>query len=294
MSYPLVFIHEGNQEYLKFAIKSAVDQNHEVFLLGNDLNKTFCENWISIDTFNILKFDKFKEVYEHMSSNNEIFELLCFKRYFILLEFMEKSKLDEVIMLDSDVLVYTDFSDYNLKNYSVALSIHENQDNYRWSCSPHCSYWTISALRDFINFCIMTYSNNKKVLHRKYIYHKKNNIKGGICDMTLLYLWSKDKSNVLNLSQRYNFGTIDKTISSSENYYKNEYKTWKLLKLKKIKYNNEMGYYITSRSGEKVKAHIIHCQGAAKNLIEAIYNKNILKVKLKRIEYLIKKVINLC
>lgn len=41
---PIVFIHMGNQRYLRKVIKQAELYNRDVFLVGDQSNKTFAKN----------------------------------------------------------------------------------------------------------------------------------------------------------------------------------------------------------------------------------------------------------
>lgn len=281
---PIVFIHEGNQKYLSYAVRSAEKFNKSVFLIGDNSNKNICKNHIKSSSLIDDKYLKFEKAYIHMSSNVKKFEILCFKRYFLLLNFMKEKRFKSVMMLDSDVLSFCNYSELGFQNYVCALSMPKYQDEYRWSYSPHCSYWTENSLTDFIEFCLFTYSNNGDILKQKYEWQVKNRLPGGICDMTLLYLWGKDKQNFLNTAIIFNESVIDHNIQSSENYEKNEYRFRKVLRIKEIRrikkeyklYNNEKKKY--------VKLYAIHCQGSAKELMEGYFEgKNIFVIRIKSI-----------
>ena len=180
-----------------------------------------------------------------MSSNRYEFELICFKRYFILKKIMEEIKEENAIMLDSDILTYINFSNCDFTKYYCGLSINMKQNDYRWSVSPHCSFWSMEAINDFTKYCIDTYSNNIEILNNKYNYHKERSIKGGICDMTLLYLWSKNKKNIFNICVNRNNETFDHCLSSSENYFKNEYQLNRILGIKKVIIIREKNTFIS-------------------------------------------------
>jgi hypothetical protein len=132
-------------------------------------------------------------------------------------------------LLDGDIVTFADYSEQVYSNFSndyiAALMTTKNQDNSRWVSSPHFSYWTLEALEDFTNFCIEAYSNKNILdkLEEKYQGHIENNKPGGICDMTLLYLWSKDNPKVANPTRVMNNMTLDININSSTNYLEDEY-----------------------------------------------------------------------
>lgn len=175
---PLIFIHEGNQSYLKTAIRCAIDWHNDVILIGDKSNEAYCDNWVDANQLNLCEFEKFSKIYKHMSRNPYWFELICFKRYFMLYEYVKQNGLNEFILCDSDLLVFGDLSKFNYGRYEAAFSYCEDQSNYRWAASPHCSFWTVNALRKFIDFVIETYKNNIATLQKKWSYHLHNNVGG--------------------------------------------------------------------------------------------------------------------
>ncbi|HAT4257867.1 hypothetical protein P5F61_08150 [Clostridium perfringens] len=283
---PIVFIHKGNQEYLKYAIKSAEKFNKNVFLLGDNSNKNLCRNFYNINNLKSEDFIEFKKVYKHMSTNSFEFELICFERYFILKEFMVKNNFNKVIMLDSDVLTFENYSNLGIEEYDIVLSEPEYQDNYRWTSCPHFSYWTISTINRFLKFCILTYKNNLKILETKYEWHEANKKAGGICDMTLLYLFPKNDIKFLNASKEYRNGVFDYNINYSENYFKSEYKYNNLLRIKKIMCIKNKIYLKKSDNGKEIRVYCIHFQGGAKCMMKYIYKYN-MKYKIERVKFII-------
>ena len=271
---PLIIVHEGAQEYLKLAIDSASKYNKKVFLIGDGSNKNFCDNWYSSELLKSELYLKFKSVYKHMSSNSYEFELLCFKRYFSLYEFVKKKEIKKFIMLDSDLLTYSNLSDKRIIDFSnidLSLSICKNQENYRWSASPHCSFWKLETLEKFILYCIDVYENNIDVLEEKYKYHELNNIPGGICDMTLLYLFIKNNEfKFLNTAINSNGSVFDHKLSTTENYVNDEYCFNRILKMKRIIFKDGSPYFLT-QDKEMIKAITLHAQGGSKKYMKSLY-----------------------
>lgn len=292
MCIPVFFIHSGNQKYLEIAINSAEKYNKDVYLLGDENNKIFSKKHINIASLDNSKYEEFKSVYKHMSTNDYKFEINCFKRYFLLIEAMKKLGMEKCIMLDSDVITFYNYSELDYSAYKAAVAIPKNQDNFRYTALPHCSYWTISGLIEFTNYCINTYKNNMSVLEKKYKNHLDNNIKGGICDMSLLYLWAINDKDVYNNLIPNDKLVIDANINKNENYYENEYEYSKLLKIKKIYKKNNCYYFKKDNNYKKIIC--LHFQGRAKYLMNDIYNKkNWLKIGIDReisfIKYMIEK-----
>lgn len=62
---------------------------------------------------------------------------------------------------------------------------------------------TITTLKEFINFCIEIYENRKELLLEKWNAHKDYILPGGICEMSLLYLWIREtRLRVKNIGLR--------------------------------------------------------------------------------------------
>jgi len=110
------------------------------------------------------------------------------------------------------------------------------------------------------------YSHHKERLKEKHRYHLANSIKGGVCDMTLLYLWSKGKENVFNTCKANDGEAFDHCIGQSSNYYDNEYKYNSILHVKKVKFLNGVPYCFTEK-GDKVRMLVLHCQGSTKTVM---------------------------
>lgn len=203
---PVIVVHKGNQKYLENCIRCAEKAGNTVILIGDEKNRTMCENWISCEDCESDLFGEFKKNYVHMSSNSEFFELICFQRYFYVYEYMRKRGLTQSVMIDSDGLVYREITAELIPaGTQMGSSWYEKQKPYQWTVCPHFTYWTQEGLADFVRFCVDSYRSGEgmKLLKEKYRYHTDNKQAGGICDMTLLYLWMKQTDmQVENFSAR--------------------------------------------------------------------------------------------
>jgi len=67
---------------------------------------------------------EFSNVYKHLSTNDYNFELMCFNRWFILLNYMKAKNINMCFHIDSDVLLFSDVEkDYiNYEQYDFTLS----------------------------------------------------------------------------------------------------------------------------------------------------------------------------
>ena len=272
---PILVFHLGNPSYLNLMIKQAIKQGNIVHLIGDDSNRDICDNWSSADSYVPLDYFEFEKNFVQMSDYPLAFDLNCFKRFFIMREYMQKKNIDKMIFADSDLMIFTNLSEfYNRNVCGASLSIPKRQNKYRWTAQAHCSFWTIDYLSDFLDFVKNEYVNHIDVLTEKFKYHIKNSIKGGVCDMTLLYLWSEDKKGIYNTAPIQDSKCFDHCIGSADNYLDNEFEYNKILRLKKVGYDND-GPFCKTLQGEKVHMYTLHCQGSAKSLMPYIFDGNI-------------------
>jgi hypothetical protein len=270
---PVFVFHSGNPLYLQYTIKQA-EKFNIVHLLGDTSNKNVCEIWCESEKYVPSDYFEFEKSFVQMSDYPLDFDLNCFKRFFIMRDYMEKHNIQQMLFADSDLLLYVDVTEYYEKyKCKASLSIPNRQDNFRWTAQAHCSFWTLEYLTDFLRFTIDFYKNNIEILQDKYNYHITHSIRGGVCDMTLLYLWSCSKESILNICESIDGAVFDHCISDSGNYYDNEYKYNVVLQAKKVVFD-EMVPYCEKTDGERTKMYALHCQGSAKALIPHLLDGN--------------------
>lgn len=208
----------GNQAYVKTCISQARKFNPEVILFGDESNKTYCEKWVDASKFSNSKWKEFLSVFENFSTYPDAWAKGIFKRFFIFEEYMKSNKIEKCVILDSDVLVWCDFEKLSLiENADVALEINEDQrlknlpfeNQYRWGACCGVSTMTLEALSNFTEFCIETYRSHKSKLLEKWNIHLEYHLSGGICEMSLLYLWVKECSSTYNI---VNLGIIHDSV----------------------------------------------------------------------------------
>jgi len=282
LEIPVIFTHFSQQpNYLKFALKSAKNLNETVVLVGDDTNENFWKNHWNTTQVVSDKYEHFQKSYIHMSTNPQQFELFCFKRFFYLEEWMKNKEEKKAFLLDSDVISFANYSDQAYtnvisdNNYLAALMTPKYEREFQWASSPHFSYWTSEGLENFTSFCIEAY-NNKNIrdkLEQKFKWHIENNKPGGICDMTLLYLWSQNNPKVANFSKVMNDITVEHCINVSANYLEDEYQMQ--LGVKKIIFKKGIPYGFNKNLNKEIRFLCIHCQGTAKILMRFFYYENL-------------------
>ncbi|MEB3310592.1 MAG: hypothetical protein VKJ02_10190 [Snowella sp.] len=290
---PVVITHFiGKPTYLKFALKSAADFNKTVVLIGSDSNQDFWEHHWNTTLIECEKYQEFKKWYVKMCTYDEKYDDVCWKRLFMLEEWMKRNNATQAFFLDSDIMTFANYSSVLAPvlsgNYTTFLNEPQNQSNFRWSSCSHFAYWTLEAIEDFTSFCIEAYRSNKDLrtqLDAKWQWHIDNQQPGGICDMTLLYFWSKNNPRVANFTKVINDMTVEHCINVSENYLDDEYQMQ--LGVKKIIFKNGIPYGFNKDLKKEIRFLCIHCQGTAKILMRFFYYKNL------RSFYLIAKVLEI-
>jgi len=280
LEIPVIISHFNQQpNYLKFALKSAANYNKTVVLIGDESNKNFWRNHWNVTPVVSDKYQDFQKCYVQMSYYSKEYENSFWKRMFMLEEWMKKNDIKQAFLLDSDVMT---FSNYSIQlapilfdNYIASLMTCENQDNFRWASSCHFSYWTLEGLENFTSFCIEAYHNKtiREQLESKWKWHNDHNKLGGVSEMTLLYLWSKDNPRVSNSSKVASDMTIDHSINTSTNYLEDEYQMQ--LGVKKIIFKNGIPYGFNKVLNKEIRFLCIHCQGTAKILMRFFYDENL-------------------
>lgn len=249
--------------------------------MGDNSNKNmWLKHWDSAS----VKSDKwraFRNRYVKMSDYTTEYETGFWKRLFLLEDWMHEENVTKAFMVESDVISFVNYS-YHVYPYLpadciAALMIPQRQDIEVWAASTHFSFWTISALEDFTSFCIDAYANDhiKHTLASKHQWHTTNRVPGGISEMTLLYLWSKNNAKVFNLCGIINDTTFDLAMCDSRNYFENEYRM--RLGFKRFTFRNGIPYGYNKILEKEIRFGCIHCQGWAKSIMRFLYSPNMQK-----------------
>lgn len=268
----ILVLHDGSQDYLNKCIAQARKICSDIKFIGkSNIYKS------ELKTEEFLKAEKyinlFLSKYKHMSTNPEMIETSCFKRFFYAYEYARANELTDIWIIDSDVMIFTDLKEISkngrwLEMYDAGLSIpKQDYSSYDWAASPHTSWWKLEGLKNFIEFILETYTSNISILEEKYNFNKTTVSRGGICDMTLLYLWSLDKK-IFNFSDQIADGFyIDHNINQ-KNILDNIEVQMKY-GIKKVTYDKQ-SVRITVKDGNEIKVGSLHFQGRAKNFMAII------------------------
>lgn len=126
MGIPIVMIHRGADPFLAYTLRQAKQSNpeSEIILIGKQANLAFCSGIAThamVDEF-MDGANEFAKHYQHLSTNSHEYNLFCFQRWFILLDYMRRRRIQRCWYLDSDVMLYTDVSKDEYKDFAFEFS----------------------------------------------------------------------------------------------------------------------------------------------------------------------------
>ncbi len=278
---PVVMFYEGSSWFLPYTLQQArhvCQGKNEVVHIGGlvPLEGILTLSCEALNNNSVLRF---MQHYRHMSTNVEKFEVICWLRWFYLLEYMKQYNVESVLHLDPDVLLYspieTIFETHIPEGSYCSLSIpDQTYDSYSWDAGGHFSYWTRSALEEFCQFALQGYQDRDMInrYEEKWNWHQNNNVPGGICDMTGLYLfWNERQDIVVNTLPIARDHAIDHCINIAEGTHGENYQ---MEQGKKAIVRTSEGPCIVlcGRNGTHlVHTHSLHFQGGAKRWIPSYY-----------------------
>ena len=248
----IAIVHEGNQDYVRVALEVARRHGNTPVHLGFG------------ETSQLMR--QFEARYRRMSNYDPRFDLLCLKRYFIIQKLMHDQQLDSLFHLDSDVLLFDDLYQFEiewLKPYGAACGIHmpQSQPALRCSFGAHISYWTREMIDSFCDYLVNVYESVPQLILDKWAWHRNTGTPGGVCDMTMLYMWAKGHCNIANFTKPIGGAVFDYNINSPENYTINDFTT--RFGAKTITFRDRQPYGRTQK-GELMRFRSLHFQGAIK------------------------------
>ena len=288
MTIPIVMVHGGKvrpnqtEDFLITTLKQARQWNDWVILLGGPRVKDHAsEAQVGFfDYFNLYYKGAqqfLDDVYVQMSHYHQPYDIAVMERYFVLQSFMADWGIDTVCNLDSDVMVYCDLTEEESKierPYDAAYCIPLNQPKYRLSASAHTSFFTKTGIDKFCEFLLDSYTvpDMFAILKEKWDWHIREKRPGGVCDMTHLYLFSKDQPTVHNLTGKVEGdGVFEHNIRVSENGLPDEFQ---MLKGKKeIVWRDGLPYGYSLRLERWVRFNTLHLQADAKESAQHYYRE---------------------
>jgi len=218
-----LYIHSGYKNYLKYSLDITSKKNNIIFI-GDDSN-SFLRRKKNIEFINMTELlnsdiDKYKSYFINYSTNDKSFEWSCFERVFLMKNFLDKYNIQQIFYSDSDNVFLKNLNKLKLTK-NIGYLIPNLQHEFEMYASIHSSFLNKEFCEKFIEIYEDIYINKSKfeIIAKKIEYHKKNNIRGGICDMTLYYFLNK-----LNLIDVQNFFEPIETIDGYNSIFINDIK----------------------------------------------------------------------
>lgn len=279
---------DQKQQYLKYCIAQAEKYQNEVYLFGDNVNKDWCEKWVHVNSIFSEKWKCFLNVFENYSTYPDAWAKGIFHRFFLFEEYARENNINQFFVLDSDMLVYAKLADiqaWDAYDFAAAMPYHQKlgndiENNLRWTINAGLSYWTLEALADFTSFCIEAFTSKKDMLLKKWDFHQKYHYPGGICEMSLIYLWVQEhKIRFCNIVEKLiNGKAFNSDVNGKENYYRNDYKCSITLNTKCLFFKNGE-LVMKTFAGDFVPVYNLHFIGDSKMLMHDYYTYGKLTIK---------------
>ncbi|MFL5729200.1 MAG: hypothetical protein ACJ75J_06910 [Cytophagaceae bacterium] len=273
--FPIIFVHNGNSNYLKYSLHQAKIMNPEaeIILLGDEKNNKydFVSHFLIRDFY--MSASEFEIAYLHLSTNNYQIELFCFQRWFVIREFLESIKKEQFCYLDSDVLIFTDLLScfQNIKGVDITVC-NKIGPQYTFISSKN-------VLDRFCHFIFSMFTDEKLKAHYIQFFNerKSKGLEGGVSDMLAVADFIGASSlSVLDLGDIRSGTVFDDNISFSQGFEMGE-------RGKKIYWENGAPYGKHLETGEIIRFNALHFQGPAKSEIDKYYTgKNFRWDRFKR------------
>ncbi|MBN2627424.1 MAG: hypothetical protein JXA95_12220 [Spirochaetales bacterium] len=277
----LIFVHKGNSGYLKYVLTQARVTNPQarIILIGDNSNN--CYDFIehhNISDYSGLSDNFEQNYYIHMSHHRYEYEAFCYFRWYVIAEYIQKEEIENFWYMDSDVLLFTNLSDYR-KRFSINCDF-IGHSQVIGSFNPSINYYVRDFLFKMIGYIDNSYKNNDILskLESQWNHFKKYDIPGGVCDMTQIGMFFNSEESIqyecedaYALHRNHNF-VPDGQINIKENYTSAGecYQLGILSPGKKLIIRNKDAYGLLA-DGTKIQFVSSHFQGRAKDYIRRFY-----------------------
>lgn len=277
---PVILFHLSEQIHVSYALRAARLYNTRLILIADAPHAQYIPlaETVLIADYTSNAVETLRKHYRHLSTNPQELELACIERWFILLEYMRRHDLDEIVYLDSDVMSYCNYTGVIRKHYAdtdfcACLPVDQDVTHFSWTASGHISYWKRTALQGFCDFILDRYLRNMADLETKWHWHQANNQPGGVCDMTLIYLfWQSSGWRCGNLLTRDDDrGCFDVNMNTASNVRDGEFAMRHSLLMgkpvKAIRIRDGQAFGQHPGEAAPVRFYALHFQGSAKKLM---------------------------
>jgi hypothetical protein len=267
---PIIIVHKGDSFYLSPVLEQArlFNPGNQIYLISDIAKRKYdFVHYHNIDEY-MNRANEFEKRYIHLSSNSYFYELICFQRWFIILDFVLQHGINNFLCMDSDVLLYC--------NVNIVLNKHIDCDfTICNKYGPGCSLFNIDSLTQFCNYISGLYKENSKDrLIRFYQPFIDDKHLGGVCDMTAFMWYREDVPSlkIIDISVPDNGICFDGCFTNSFGFEMNQ-------GVKKVYWKNNLPYGKLLADGSFVQFYCLHFQGRTKY---SIYKYALDKNKIHR------------
>jgi hypothetical protein len=263
---PIVIFHIGNQPYLHTVIRHN-QQYGMVVLLGDESNRNADCLHVNYKSLRTPALDEFTAHFVNYSRHPRSVELVCFQRLFYLRRWMELNSVRDVVHLDSDCLLYRTLPEM-FPTKQLAYVYRSGSDVT--SASIHVSFLTYDFLLSYERICRDIYVTKTRfhLIEEKVRRHAETDKPGGICDMTIYSLLTKELSVCPLLDLQPDGSTFDDNINDTNGFLGPE--TWEHEDGIKVVRKQEGIVEAKCTNGTYVRLNNLHFQGSAKKYIPSI------------------------
>ena len=208
---PVVFYHTNwtpQHKYLLQAIKTTSSNNNDVIVVGDNsvreglaqlLTESVGVEFVHVDELQDDDAREFSRCFVNYSFQPAEFELACFLRTFYMRRLIQVKGLSRVFYTDSDCAILCDVSELLWHHptlrvgYSKQLKKQEDDKFHMTNCM-HNSVLTLDMCDRYVQLCFDIYKTRTKyhLIADKWEHHQKV-MCGGVCDMTLWFLYETEK-----------------------------------------------------------------------------------------------------
>lgn len=269
---PIIFIHYGDSEYLKYTLDLARKTNPQkrVVLLGDEKNKKYEK--LGIEHIPFAKYDygkeieTFEKVYKFIAGVNQrkkYWTNFVFKRWFYIYNFIIEQNIERFWTFDSDTLVLNPLSKYE--------KIYSEFDNTE-QCNGSCMNSLINnqnVVRGYINKINELFTRDGYLDEQKK--DMEENPDWAFTEMRAYKAYKEESSiKTTRLNTIMNAHTFDECICQ-EDGMETEYSKYAKRSIKKLYLKNGKVYEKTKDSGKLIEIQTINMSWVPLSLIEKIY-----------------------
>lgn len=269
---PIILFHLGNPGYLHATVSRLRRVSNNLILIGDATNRGADVNvHINYKTLRSPELNEFEQHFVNYSTNPAEIEKICFARVFYICEWMKRSGFANCVYLDTDCILLRPPEEIFGSGLAYIYNEYASDDPAKMAATIHASFLTYEFCVAFQSLCRDIYVTKSRfsLIEPKIRYHKETGAPGGICDMTLYYLLTKEMTVAKLLDVQSDGSTFDDNINDTLGFLGKN--TFVLENGKKVLRKNGTVVEALCSDGRWVRLNNLHFQGGAKQYINAIF-----------------------